>query len=99
MSIKSLTNFSRCTTESILSGYIMAWYVNYSAQGRKKLQRVVCTAQTITEANLPSMDSIYITRCCGKVANIIKDPSHPDNDLLQPLPLGRRYRSLNTHTS
>eukprot|EP00061_Rhincodon_typus_P016127 g44176.t1 len=25
----------------------------------KKLQKVACTAQTITEANLPSMDSIY----------------------------------------
>eukprot|EP00061_Rhincodon_typus_P012385 g38085.t1 len=44
---------------------------------RKKLQKVVCTAQTIIEANLPSMDSICTSCCHGKAANIIKDPSHP----------------------
>eukprot|EP00061_Rhincodon_typus_P001717 g15549.t1 len=60
MSIRSLTNFYRCTIESILSGRIMAWYGNCSAQDPKKLQKMVCTAQTITEANLPSMDSIYM---------------------------------------
>eukprot|EP00061_Rhincodon_typus_P007878 g30001.t1 len=76
-SIRSLTNFYRCTIESILSGYITAWYGNCSARDRKQLQKVVCTAQTIVEANLPSMDSIYTARCHGKVANIIKDPFHP----------------------
>eukprot|EP00061_Rhincodon_typus_P010479 g34800.t1 len=77
MSIWSLTNFYRCTTESVLSRYITAWYGNCSAQDCKKLQKVVSTAQTITEANLPSMDSTYMARCHRKVANIIKDPSHP----------------------
>eukprot|EP00061_Rhincodon_typus_P005355 g24762.t1 len=81
MSTKSLINFYRCTIESILSGCITAWYGNCSTQDRKKLQKVVCTAQAITEANLPSMDSIYTARCRGKTANIIKDPSHPSNDL------------------
>eukprot|EP00061_Rhincodon_typus_P009058 g32236.t1 len=76
MFIRSLTNFYRCTIESKLSGCIMAWYGNCSAQDRKKLQKVLCTAQTIMEAKLPSMDSIYSARCCGKAANIIKDPSH-----------------------
>eukprot|EP00061_Rhincodon_typus_P005153 g24339.t1 len=55
MSIRSLTNFYRCTTENILSGCITAWYGNCFAQDCEKLQKVVCTAQTITEANLPSM--------------------------------------------
>eukprot|EP00061_Rhincodon_typus_P003804 g21011.t1 len=48
MSIRSRTNFCRCTIESILSGYITAWQGNCSAQDRKTLQKVVCTAQTIT---------------------------------------------------
>eukprot|EP00061_Rhincodon_typus_P006989 g28207.t1 len=74
MSIKSLTNFYRYTIESILSSCIMAWYGNRSAQDRYKLQRVVCTAQTITEANLPSMDCIYRAHCRRKAANIVKDP-------------------------
>eukprot|EP00061_Rhincodon_typus_P009859 g33677.t1 len=77
ISIRSLTNFYTYTIKSILSGCITAWYGNCSAQDHKKLQKVVCTVQTITEANLPSMDSIYKARCLGKVANIIKDPSRP----------------------
>eukprot|EP00061_Rhincodon_typus_P004692 g23199.t1 len=77
MSIRSLTNFYRCTIESILSGCITAWYGNCSARDDKKLQKVVRTAQTITEANLLSMDSIYTARCRRKAANIIKGPSHP----------------------
>eukprot|EP00061_Rhincodon_typus_P006055 g26280.t1 len=96
MSIRFLTNFYRYTIENVLSRCITAWFGNCSAQKRKKLQRIVCTAQTITEANLPFMDSIYKAHCDGKTAKIIKDPSHTNNDLLQPLLSGRRYRSLNT---
>eukprot|EP00061_Rhincodon_typus_P007826 g29906.t1 len=62
---------------SILSGRVSAWYGNCSAQDCEKLQKVVCTAQNITEANLPSMDSVYMARCYGKATNIIKDPLHP----------------------
>eukprot|EP00061_Rhincodon_typus_P014416 g41417.t1 len=61
--ITFLTNFYRCTIESTVSGTIMAWYGNCSAQDHKKLQMVVCTAQTITEASLQSMDSSYTPRC------------------------------------
>eukprot|EP00061_Rhincodon_typus_P006902 g28015.t1 len=76
MSIRSVTNFYRCTIENILSGCIMAWYGNCSAQDHKKLHKVACTAQAITETNLPSIDSIYTARCRGKAANI-KDPFPP----------------------
>eukprot|EP00061_Rhincodon_typus_P014757 g42015.t1 len=41
----------------------------------RKLQKVLCTAN-ITQANLPSMDSIYTVHCGRKAANI-KDPLHP----------------------
>ena len=40
LSPKTLTNFYRCTIESILSGCITAWYGNCSAHKRKALQRV-----------------------------------------------------------
>eukprot|EP00061_Rhincodon_typus_P008055 g30323.t1 len=76
MSIRSLTNIYRCTIKSILSRCITAWCGNCSAQDGKKPQKVVCTPQTIMEANLPSMGSIYMVRCHGKAANIIKNPSH-----------------------
>eukprot|EP00061_Rhincodon_typus_P002399 g17461.t1 len=74
MSIRSLTNFYRCPIESMLSRCTTAWYGNCSALDRKKLQKVVCTAETITEANLPSLECIYTARCHRKAANIIKDP-------------------------
>eukprot|EP00061_Rhincodon_typus_P010804 g35361.t1 len=74
MSIRTFTNIYRCTIESTLSNCITACYGNCSAQKRQKL---VCTAQTITKANLPSMDPIYTSYCHGKAANIIKDSSHP----------------------
>eukprot|EP00061_Rhincodon_typus_P012573 g38394.t1 len=62
--------FYQCTTESILFRYC-------SAQDHKKLQKIVCTAQTITEANLSSMAFTCTSRFCGKAANIIKDPNCP----------------------
>eukprot|EP00061_Rhincodon_typus_P016204 g44293.t1 len=40
MSIRTLTNFYRCTRESILSGCIVAWYGNCSVQDCKKLQKI-----------------------------------------------------------
>eukprot|EP00061_Rhincodon_typus_P016999 g45494.t1 len=72
MFLRTLINFYRCTIESILPWVRNAWYGNCSAQDRTKLQKVACTALTITEAILPSMDSIYMARCRGKAANIIK---------------------------
>ena len=60
MSATSLTNFYRCTIESILSGCITAWYGSCSAQDRKELQKVVNVAQSIMQTSLPSIDPVYI---------------------------------------
>ena len=48
MSPKTLTNFYRCTIESILLGCITAWYGNCSAHNCNAHQRVVRSAQCIT---------------------------------------------------
>eukprot|EP00061_Rhincodon_typus_P014105 g40924.t1 len=58
MSTKTLTYFYRCTVENILNGCITVRYGNCSSQDRKKLHRVVNTAQSITQTSLPSTDSI-----------------------------------------
>ena len=78
MSATTLTNFYRCTIESILSGCITAWYGSCSAQDCKELQKVVNVAQSITQTSLPSIDSVYTSCCLGKAAGIIRDPTHPD---------------------
>ena len=89
MSAITLTNFCRCTMESILSGCITAWYDYCSVQDRIKLQRVVNQAQSITQTSLPSIDSVCKSRCLGKAASIIKDPTHPGYSLFYLLPSGK----------
>eukprot|EP00061_Rhincodon_typus_P009961 g33859.t1 len=75
MSTRSLTNFYRCTIKGILLGCIMAGYGNCSAQDHKKLQKVVYTAETFTEDNLPTMDSIYMAHCTESLPT---SRSHPN---------------------
>ncbi|XP_055496185.1 EF-hand calcium-binding domain-containing protein 11 isoform X2 [Leucoraja erinacea] len=89
----------RYTVESMLSDCIVAWFGNLSAQERKRLQKVVNTAQSIIGSDLPTIEGIYRSRCLKKAGSIIKDPHHPGHTLTSPLPLGRRYRSLKTATS
>eukprot|EP00061_Rhincodon_typus_P006828 g27871.t1 len=57
---------SQMPIESIPSGCITAWSGNCSTQDRKELQKFVNMALSITQANLPSVDSIYTSRCLGK---------------------------------
>uniref|UniRef100_A0AAZ3NTU4 Alkylated DNA repair protein AlkB homologue 8 N-terminal domain-containing protein n=1 Tax=Oncorhynchus tshawytscha TaxID=74940 RepID=A0AAZ3NTU4_ONCTS len=100
LSPKALTNFYRCTIESILSGCITAWYGNCSAQNRKALQRVVRSAQHITGGKLPALQDTYTTRCHRKAIKIIKDNNHPSHCLFTPLSSRRRgqYRCIKAGT-
>uniref|UniRef100_A0A8C7H559 Alkylated DNA repair protein AlkB homologue 8 N-terminal domain-containing protein n=1 Tax=Oncorhynchus kisutch TaxID=8019 RepID=A0A8C7H559_ONCKI len=100
LSPKALTNFYRCTIESILSGCITAWYGNCSAHNRKALQRVVRSAQRITGGKLPALQDTYTTRCHRKAIKIIKDSNHPSHCLFTPLSSRRRgqYRCIKAGT-
>ena len=88
LSPKTLTNFYRCTIESILSGCITAWYGNCTTLNCKALQRVVRTTQCITRSRLPALHD-YSTRCHRKAKKIIKDNNHPSHCLFTPLPSRR----------
>jgi gmma-aminobutyric acid receptor subunit gamma len=87
LSLKTLTNFYRCTIESILSGCIIAWYGKCTACNRKALQRVVCSAQHITGGKLPALQDTYTTRCHRKAKKIIKDINHSSHYLFTLLPV------------
>ena len=91
-----LSNFYRCTIESIRLGYITAWYGNCTPHNLKALQRVVRCAQHITRGKLPALQDTYITRCHRKAKSIIKDNNHPSHCLFTPLPSRRRgqYRCI-----
>ena len=77
-----LKRFYSFTIENYLTGCITAWQGNCSASDRKALQRVVCMAQYITEAKLPAIQDLYTRRCQRKGQNIVKDASHPSQNVL-----------------
>ena len=67
-----LKRFYSCNIESILMGFITAWYGNCSASDRKALQRVVRTAQYITGATLPAIQDRHTRRCQRKALKIVR---------------------------
>jgi hypothetical protein len=99
LSPKALTNFYRCTIESILSGCITTWYGNCTARNRKALQRVVRSAQHITGGKPPALQDTYSTRCHRK-AKKIKDNNHLSHCLFTLLPSrrGGQYRCIKAGT-
>ena len=99
MSPDILRNFYSCIVESILTGCITVWYGSTSALDRRRLQRVVKTAERIIRTPLPSLQSIYHCRVHRRAATILKDPTHPQHGLFTLLPSGRRYRSMKSKTS
>jgi gmma-aminobutyric acid receptor subunit gamma len=90
LSPKTLTNFYRCTIESILSGCITAWYGNCTALNCRVLLRLVRSAQRITGGKLPALQDTYSTRCHRKAKKVIKDNNHPRYCLFTLLPSRRR---------
>uniref|UniRef100_A0A4W5P5V2 Alkylated DNA repair protein AlkB homologue 8 N-terminal domain-containing protein n=1 Tax=Hucho hucho TaxID=62062 RepID=A0A4W5P5V2_9TELE len=88
-----LKRFYSCTTESILTGCITAWYGNCFTSDRKALQRVVGTAQYITGSKLPAIQDLYSRRCQRKAHKIARDYSHPSYRLFSLLPHSKRYRT------
>jgi hypothetical protein len=95
-----LKKFQSCTIESILNGYITAWYGNCSASDLIALQRVVRMVQYITGAKLPTIQDLYTRRCQRKDLKLVKDSSHPSHRLFSLLPHGsdmsRSKRLLNS---
>ncbi len=91
-----LKTFYSGAIESILTQCISVWYGNASNQDCKALQRVVRLA--ISGSALPSLQDIYLKRCKGRAAKILKDSNHPDNRLLILLPSGKCFRSMMAKT-
>lgn len=91
---KLLVNFSRCTTESISTNCMTAWYDSCTKAAKKALQQVVKTAQDIVGTDLPSLEHLYKTHCLKRANNVDKDITHPCHNLFQLLPSGRRFQSI-----
>ncbi|KAK0136437.1 putative nuclease HARBI1 [Merluccius polli] len=89
---KLLETFYRSCIGSLLTHCISVWYASCTVADKKRLQRVVKTTQRIIGHPLPSLDSIYTSRCSNKARNILWDSLHPGHHLFNLLPSGRRYR-------
>ncbi|KAK0142228.1 hypothetical protein N1851_020115 [Merluccius polli] len=47
-------------------------------------EKLLLAALKITGCTLPSRKDIFSSRCLGRAANILKDPSHPGHNLFHP---------------
>ena len=85
--------------ESILTSSITIWYAAAPAKDKRRLQRIIRSAEKVIGCNLPSLQDLYASRTLRRAGKIVADPSHPGHKLFQSLPSGRRLRSIRTRTS
>ena len=89
-----LVLFYRSTIESVLTFSLSTWYGNATLDDKKLLNSVVRAAERIIGCELPSMEAIYLSKVSHRASKIMKDSLHPANSLFDPLPSGRRLRSI-----
>ena len=94
-----LINFYRATIESLLTYCCTVWFASCTVENRRDLQRVVRMAEKVIGTTLPPLSDLYAGQLCKKASCISKDPTHPGHVLFAPLPSGRRYRTIKTHTN
>ena len=99
MSTAKVKSFYKWVVESILTSCITVWYCSCKVADKQALQRVVNSAQRIIGCSLPSLSTIYITRCKDRAASIMKDSTHPAHGLFTLLPSGRRLRGIRARTT
>ncbi|KAK0142739.1 hypothetical protein N1851_019322 [Merluccius polli] len=87
-----LINFYHCAVESVLTYCMSVWFSSCTKAEQEALQRVVKAVGRIIGTTLPSITSVFTSRCLRRSKCIIKDQSHPAHHLFQLLPSGRRYR-------
>ena len=64
-----------------------------------RLEGTTKGARVAQSISLSSTDPGYTSRCLGKAASIIKDPTHPGHSLFRRLLSGKRYKSLRSRTN
>ncbi|XP_075325281.1 E3 SUMO-protein ligase ZBED1-like [Odontesthes bonariensis] len=84
---------------SILISSITIWYAATTARNKARLQRIIHSPEKVIGCNLPSLQDLYSSRTQRRAGKIAADPSHPGHKLFDPLPSGRRLRSIKTKTS
>ena len=94
-----MVHFYTAIIESILTSSINVWYAAATAKDKSRLQRIIRSAEKVIGCNLPPLQDLHTSRVLRRAGRIVADPSHPGHRLFDPLPSGRRLRSIRTKTS
>ena len=70
-----------------------------SYEEKAQLETFVRCAYKIIGLTLPTIESVYHTRCVRKLKNNVWDITHPANHLFELLQSGMRYRSVKAKTT
>ena len=73
--------------------------INQSYEEKAQLETLVRGASNIIGLTLPTIESVYHTRCVHKSKKIVRDATHPANHLFGLLKSGKRYRSVKAKTT
>ena len=94
-----LKRFYHAIIESVLTFSITVWFGRASYEEKAQLETLVRCASKIIGLTLPSIESVYDTRCVHKSKKIVRDATHPANHLFELLKSGKRYRSVKSKTT
>ena len=94
-----MVHFYTCIIESILTSSITIWFAAATANDKRRLQRIIRSAEKVIGCNLPSLQDLFASRSLRRAGKIVADPSHPGHKLFEVLPSGRRLRSIRTKTA
>ncbi len=92
----NMTSVVRSQRKEIRKETTLFYFVFKFSSSSLSLQRVVQTAQNITNQQFPALDDIINSHCLQKTHSILKDPSHTAHQLFELMPSRKCYRSMKT---
>ena len=91
--------FHRAVIGNVLTFSIIVWFGRTSYEEKAQLETLVRCASKIIGLTVPTIESVYHTRCVRKSKNIVPDATHPANHLFELPQSGKRYRSVKAKTT
>ena len=86
--------FYASVIESVAIFAMIVWFKGTSFNDKRYLNRVRKTAERIIGSRVDTFENLYSSRVLKKAQAIMADTSHPLHDLYEPLPSGRRIRTV-----
>ena len=91
--------FHHAIIESVVTFSITVRFGRASYEKKAKLETLVRCASKIIGLTLPTIESVYLTRCMRKSKNSVRDATHSANHFFELLQSGKRYRIVKAKTT